>query len=47
MRNSAYTQKRIAYASMKTLQIELLHSSAAKLFTLSIISHIKYSTLRK
>ena len=28
MRNSAYTQKRIVYASIKTLQIELLPSSA-------------------
>ena len=40
-------QKRIVYASIKTLQIELLPSSAANLFTLRSISHIKYSTLRK
>ena len=45
MWNSACIQKRIAYASIKTLQIEHLPSSAAKLFILSSISHIKYSTL--
>ena len=42
MWNSAYTQKRIFYAYIKTLQIKLLVSSAAK-----EVSHIKYNTLRK
>ena len=45
IRNSAYMQKRIAYASIKTLQIELLLSSTAKSFTLSSISLIKYTPL--
>ena len=37
-----YKQKRIVYAPIKTLQIQLLPSSEAKQFSLRSISHIKY-----
>ena len=47
MQNFTYTQEKIISVSVKTLQIKLLTLSAARLFNLRSILHVKYSTLRK
>ena len=47
MWNSAYMQEKIISGSIKTLQIRLLPLSAAMLFTLGSVSHVKNSTHRK
>ena len=41
MQNSTYSQKRIISASIKTIQIKLLSSSAAKQFTLKYFGQYK------
>ena len=45
MQNYAYMQEKIT--SVKTLQIKLLPLSAAMLFTLRSVLHVKYSLFRK
>ena len=46
MQNSAYTQKTIISAFIKTLQIKLLPLSTANQLTFISILHIKYNTQR-